>query len=352
MNHHTESTPDLTTGIDLSDQTSAYCTLDAQGTILREGSFPTSLESLRQMFEGGARSRLVLEASTQAPWIARELENLGHQVIVANPRNVHLISKSAKKTDRNDARTLARIGRADPKLLAPVHVRKASSLAVRALIRARKHLVNTRTRLLCLVRAECKVQGTKLDCSRQRLVATARREMPEILRPALLPTLELIDELTARIRHYDSEVGRLCKEEFPETGALRQIRGVGPLVALAFVATIEDPTRFDDSRNVGAYFGLVPRSYQSGNWDPNLRISKQGDGTMRSLLVAAAAHILRQSSPDSTLKRFGRRIANRGNPRDKARARIAVARKLAVILHRLWLTGEVYEPMRGASDPS
>jgi transposase len=271
-------------------------------------------------------------------------------VIVANPRQLSLISKSARKTDRNDARTLARLGRVDPRLLSPIYLRDEKSLAARALLGARKQLVETRTRLIAQVRAECKVHGVRLASASSAYFARKHRSaIPAILHDALLPLMDVLEALNERIDHYDERIEDLCKRQYPETRVLRQVRGVGAQVALAFVTSIVDPRRFRDSRNVGAYVGLVPRSFQSGTSDPNLRISKQGDGQLRTLLVNAATHILRRSSPDSSLKRFGRRIASRGNPRDKARARIAVARKVAVLLHRLWLTGEVYEPLRGVT---
>lgn len=349
MKQSSVQVPSRTIGIDLSDETASYCAIDAAGEVQQEGSVPMTVEGLREQFGGREGCRIVLEASTQSPWVARCLEGLGHEVIVANPRQLHLISKSVRKTDRNDARTLARIGRLDPKLLHPVYQRSERCLAVRALLRARKQLVWTRTRLISLVRSESKVHGHRLpSCSAEAFAKRVQKAIPDVLQAALNPLLAELKSLNDHIRHYDQEIERLGKHEFPQTRVLRQVRGVGPLVALSFVATLEDPRRFSDSRQVGAYVGLTPRVYQSGQSDPNLRISKQGDGDMRTLLVTAAAHIMRRSSPDSALKRHGRRIASRGNPRDRARARVAVARKLAVLLHRLWVTAEVYEPLRAA----
>ena len=350
MKESNANMPARTIGIDLSQETSTYVALGADGDLLGEGKFPTTTEGIDSVFGELPRSRMILEASGVTHWVARQLEGMGHEVIVANPRRVHLISKSSRKTDRNDADILARLGRVDPGLLYPIWLRDAKCLAVRAGLRARKQLVWTRTRLINLVRAECKVHGTRLaSCTSAAFAKSAKPAIPEILRRSLLPILDTLDALTKQIRHYDKEIEQISKEEFPVTQVLRQVTGVGPLVALSYAVTIGDPKRFHDSRHVGAYVGLVPRVYQSGQSDPHLRITKEGDRDLRALLVNAATHILRQSSPDSALKRCGRRIANRGNPRDRARARIAVARKLAVLLHRLWLTGEVYQPLPAAS---
>ena len=143
----------------------------------------------------------------------------------------------------------------------------------------------------------------------------------------------------------DREVERLCQERYQETGGLRQIPGVGPLTALAFVLTLEDPNRFAKSRNVGAYLGLRPRQRDSGGQRPQLRITKAGDAMLRRLLVTAAHYVLGPFGPDTDLRRFGLRLAERGGRAAKKRAAVAVARKLAVVLHRLWITGEVYQAL-------
>lgn len=347
-----KTTPDMpaqTVGVDLSDETATFVTLAADGSIHAEGSFLMTTAGVGAFFEQLPPSRVVLEASTQTNWVARCGQALGHEMIVANPRRVHLISKSTRKTDRNDAHTLARLGRVDPKLLHPVWLRSEKNLATRAALKARGQLVRTRARLITLARSECKVQGVRLPTSATSAFAkTAPGRIPAILRDSLGPIFDVLRNLTEQIGRYDKLIQKLCEEEFPETGVLQQVSGVGPLVSLAFVLSIGDPRRFSDSRQVGAYLGLVPRVYQSGQSDPDLRISKEGDRDLRTLLVNSATHILRRSAPDTALKRSGRRIANRGNPRDKARARIAVARKLAVLLHRLLLTSERYEPLRAA----
>ena len=176
----------------------------------------------------------------------------------------------------------------------------------------------------------------------------APEHIPEALRPALVPILEQIASLTERIRDYDRKLERISKERYPETELLRQVEGIGALTALTFVLTLEDPHRFEKSRSVGAYLGLVPASDRSGERDPQKRISKEGDELLRKLLVGSAHYILGPFGSDSDLRRHGEKIASRGGKNSKKRAVVATARKLAVLLHSLWASGEVYEPLRNA----
>jgi transposase len=170
--------------------------------------------------------------------------------------------------------------------------------------------------------------------------------IPEALWPALGPILKTIGSLTERIREYDRQLEMVCQEHYyPETELFRQVEGVGALTALTFVLTLEDPSRFAKSRSVGAYLGLVPSKDQSGERDPQERISKEGDEMLRRLLVGSAHYILGPFGRDSDLRRHGLKIASRGGKNAKKRAAVAVARKLSVLLHRLWITGELYEPL-------
>jgi transposase len=172
--------------------------------------------------------------------------------------------------------------------------------------------------------------------------------IPEALWPALEPILKTIGSLTERIRDYDRQLETICQEHYPETNLLRQVEGVGALTALTFVLTLEDPYRFEKSRSVGAYLGLVPARDQSGDRDPQKRISKEGDERLRKLLVGSAHYILGPFGSDSDLRRHGHRIATRGAKNAKKRAAVAVARKLSMLLHRLWITAEVYDPLYNA----
>lgn len=349
MEERSVKCPQRCIGLDLGDQASSWCELGSQGELVGEGTVETSREAFTKLWGSRARTRIVMEATRGTHWVRQCLKALGHEVFVANPRRLDLITKSSRKTDRNDARMLARIGRVDLDLLSPVHERSDQSMQTRALVRARSQLVRTRTKLVNQIRGTLKVFGYRLpSLSPERFHVRAKALIPEGLHAALLPLFGVLEKLAETIAGYDEWITAMC-ERIPQTALLRQIHGVGPLVAACFVTSLEDPRRFKDSRAVGAYLGLVPASRQSGASDPRLRITKQGDSVLRSLLVTAATHVMRQSAPDCDLKRYGRRIARGGTPRDKARARIAVARKLGCLMHRLWLTGEVYRPLRESS---
>lgn len=257
--------------------------------------------------------------------------------------------KSQHKTDHFDARMLARLGRADPKLLSPVQHRGEQAQKDRALLQARDGLVRCRVLLINQVRGMAKSLGVRVPrCSPTVFGRRVRETVPRDLFPGLTALLETIDGLTAQLDGLDAQVKGLCREGYPEVAGLQQIGGVGPITALSFVLTLEDPARFADSRTVGAYLGLCPRQHSSGDRAPQLRITKAGDVMVRRYLVQAAHYILGPFGPDCDLRRYGLRICERGGKNAKKRAAVAVARKLAVLLHHLWLTGEDYEPLINA----
>lgn len=290
--------------------------------------------------------RVAIEAGTHSPWVSRLLEECGHEVLVANARKVRLIYSNKRKTDEMDAENLARLARLDPKLLYPLKHRGEDSQAHMAIIRSREALVSARTQLVNHVRGAVKSFGARLPkCPARSFHNRAPEHIPEALWPALGPILEQIGSLTERIRDYDRKLETISKERYPETELLRQVEGIGPLTALTFVLTLEDPYRFERSRSVGAYLGLVPASDRSGDRDPQRRISKEGDEMLRKLLVGSAHYILGPFGSDSDLRRHGEKIAFRGGKNAKRRAVVAVARKLSVLLHRLWVNAEVYDPL-------
>jgi transposase len=199
------------------------------------------------------------------------------------------------------------------------------------------------------VRGAVKSFGARLPkCPARSFHKRAKEHVPEALLAALGPILEQIASLTERIRDYDRRLEAISKDHYPETELLRQVEGVGPLTALTFVLSLDEPHRFERSRSVGAYLGLVPATARSGESDPQKRISKEGDQMLRKLLVGSAHYILGPFGQDSDLRRHGQKIASRGGKNAKKRAAVAVARKLSVLLHHLWVSGEVYDPLHDA----
>jgi transposase len=343
--------PKMTAGLDIGDKYSYLCLIDKHsGEVMEEGRLRTTPEALRRRFASEQPPmRIAIEAGTHSPWVSRVLEECGHEVLVANARKLRLIYANKRKTDEVDAENLARLARLDPKLLYPLKHRGEESQAHMAIIRSRQALVGARTQLVNHVRGAVKSFGARLPkCPARSFHKRVSEHIPEALRPALGPILEQIGSLTQRIRNYERQLEAISKEHYPETELLRQVEGVGPLTALTFVLTLEDPYRFEKSRSVGAYLGLVPASDQSGDRDPQRRISKEGDEMLRKLLVGSAHYILGPFGSDSDLRRHGEKIASRGGKNSKKRAAVAVARKLSVLLHRLWVTGEVYDPLYNA----
>ena len=342
--------PPMTAGLDLGDRYSYLCLLDSDsGEVIEEGRLRTSPEAFRRRFCSERPMRLAIEAGTHSPWVSRVLEECGHEVLVANARKLRLIYANKRKTDEVDAENLARLARLDPKLLYPLKHRGEESQAHMAIVRARQALVGARTQLVNHVRGTVKSFGARLPkCPARSLHKRAQEHIPEELLPALEAVLEQIASLTERIGDYDRKLETISRERYPETELLRQVEGIGPLTALTFVLTLEDPHRFEKSRSVGAYLGLVPARDQSGDRDPQKRISKEGDEMMRKLLVGSAHYILGPFGSDSDLRRHGEKIASRGGKSAKKRAAVAVARKLSVLLHRLWVSGEVYDPLHNA----
>jgi transposase len=335
----------LTIGLDLGDRSSWYCVLDESGEVILEQRLSTTAKGIEEVFGGMPRSRIALETGTHSPWVSRLLSELGHEVIVAHARNVRLIGESRRKDDRLDARTLARLARIDPQLLCPVKHRSAKAQAHLTVIRARAGLVRARTALINVARGLTKSYGERLrGCSPRNLNPQKAESLSPELRVALEPLLEEIESLSERIRECNRRIEGIAQEHYPETALLKQVKGVGTLVALTYMLTLEDPHRFSKSRDAGCYSGLQAGRRNSGQSEPQMRISKEGDAYLRGLLVQSAHHILGPFGADSDLRRWGLKLAERGGKNGKKRAIVATARKLAVLLHRLWINGEVYEP--------
>jgi transposase len=339
----------ITIGMDLGDKTSRYCALGQDGEVLFERATATTKKGMGQVFGALSRCRIALEVGTHSPWVSRLLKSFGHEVIVANARQVKLISQSTRKDDKLDARTLARLARIDPELLRPIRHRSERAQLDLTQIRVRAALVEARTGLVNGARGLAKALGERLPkCDADNLDVEQLAGWPAELQTALRPLLEQVAALTEKIRACEQRLEQIAREEYPETELLKQVSGVGTLIALTFVLTLEDAARFRKSRDVGCYVGLRPKSRDSGESQPQLGISKEGDVYVRKLLVQGAHCILSKRSPDTDLKRWGLKLCARGGKNAKKRALVAVARKLGILLHRLWVTGAVYEPLRNS----
>lgn len=339
--------PKITIGLDLGDKKSWVCEVDAAAKVVRESVVATARGALEAYFGNREPCRVVMEVGTHSPWISRQLEAMGHEVVVANSSKVYGgQARRRKRNDRLDAEFLARQGRSDVKLLYPLKHRSARAQEQLELIRARDQLVRARTKLINHVRGTVKSLGSRIGkCSAEAFAGRAMYEVPAELRGVLNPVVEVIADLTKRIREMDRQVERVALE-YPAVARLQQPSGVGPLTALAYVLLVEDPTRFKDSRAVGPYFGLVPKLDESSDSKPQLRITKAGDELGRRLLVSAANYILGPFGPECDLRRYGAAIMARGGKNAKRRAVVAVARKLAVLLHHLWVSGAEYDADR------
>jgi transposase len=341
--------PERTIGIDLSDRRSQACVLDLHGKVIRRFSFATTRTALEKTFADQPHCRVALEVGTHSPWMSRRLAEMGHEVIVANARQVQSITQSDRKNDAADAEQLARLARSDPKLLHPIVHRGEEAQRDGALLSVRRQLVAMRVALVVQARGLAKALGERLPRSGPEAFVRRVEEAGQAdLFPGLRPLLDTVTHLGVRIRELEKALAQRTAQAYPEVAHLRQVPGVGPITSLSYVLRIEDPRRFDRSRRVGSYVGLQPKQRDSGAQRPQLSISKSGDPELRRLLVQCAQWILARG-PDSDLKRFGLRLAQRGGRAAKKKAVIALARKLAVVLHRLWRHGEVYEPLHRAT---
>src|SRR6202166_4636822 len=337
----------LTVGVDLGDQWSHYCILGLEGETLAEGQLRTTPQHIAEFFQAWNAARVVFEVGTHSPWVQEVISGCGHEVLVANPRLMEGSKRRKRKNDRVDANKLVRLGRVDPQSLHPMQHRSKEVRQDLVVLRARDALVAARTELINTTRGLVKSMGTRLPkCSSRSFAPKGEEAVPVEIREALLPLVRLAAALSAAIKEYDKKIEELGREKYGHTALLRQVKGVGPITALAYVLTLENPQRFAKSRDVGPYLGLVPKQEDSGESQPQLGISKTGDTMVRKLLVGSAHYILGPFGPDTDLRRYGLRLCERGGKNGKKRAAVAVARKLAVLLHCLWVSGEVYEPLR------
>lgn len=352
--------PRITVGIDLGDASNQICVMNQIGVITEEYKTHNTREAFNLLGKKYPQARFVMEVGSHSPWISEQLRAMHCEVFVGNARKLKAISTHERKCDELDARTLAKIGRMDTRLLYPIQHVSQDARKDRLVISSRENLVNTRKRLIQSVRGSVKsfgerIESTSADCFPKKARKSLAHEA-DIL-AAFEPTLKSIEQLNESIKVLDSKIDELSAEKYPATKILRQISGVGPITSIAFILAIEDPDRIVGTRDIAAYFGLVPRRDQSGNVDKQLGISKTGNPYIRKLLVQCAQHLMGEKGPDCDLKRFGLRRAGQGGDGTKKAAKgakkkaiVAVARKLAVILLSLWRSESEYDPFRNSPE--
>lgn len=336
----------VSVGLDVSDRKSCWVGLSGEGKVLERGQVNTRSPEIEKWATAMAATTIALEAGPHSPWISRLLERCGHEVIVGNPAKLPSISRSRSKSDWRDAEQLARLARFDRTMLHQIQHRTERAQQDLQVIRSRDVAVRARSRLISHVRGTVKAHGQVIGrCSATAFAGRARTVVTGPLHEIVEPILEAIDKLSATIDCYEHRIEQLAAGPYAETRWLTQIKGVGALTALTYMLILGEASRFRRSRMVGPYLGLVPARDQSGESDPQKGISKEGDRLMRRLLVQSAHYILGPFGVDSDLRRHGEAIAARGGKNATKRAAVAVARKLAVLLHHLWISHQEYIPL-------
>jgi len=328
-------------GIDLHQNETEICVVDDDGTLIEQARIKTTRKALRRRFDGQPSMKVAMEAGGSSPWVSRLIESMGHDVVVCAPRRVRLIAESTMKSDEIDAQVLARLVRVDEGFLGRVTHRSESAQLQRGLMTARTALVNARSRWVHSARGILRSFGFRVPGgSTSRFhERCAKVEMPDDLRAVVQPLLNQTEQVSLEIQALDDLLEDIAATN-PIAQHLQAVPGVGTIVALYFVFSIDDPDRFQHSRDVAAFFGLRPILRGSGEVCHSGRITKEGDPEMRRLLIQAA-HGMINSRKSCALQQWALKLAAR---RGKKKALVALARKIAVLLHHLWVTGEVYRP--------
>ena len=336
-------------GVDLGDKHSFVCLIDLDGKVVERKKLRTSLAAFERYFGEWAGMRVVLEAGCHSNWVYRLLQRLQHEPLMADTHRLALITPSLSKDDRTDAERLAELGLRRPEMLNPVQPPSLETQSDRTVLKAREALVEVRTKLINSVRGTLKSFGVRLPASSGAALASkAGPRLPHELRETLGPLLLVIQPATDEIRRYDKRILQLGEKKYPQTKRMRSARGVGPITSLAFVLHLDNnPQRLRRSRDAGARLGLRLKRRNSGERSPELSITKTGDPMLRRLLVQCAQYMLGPWGEDSTLRRWGLRLAARGGKSAKRKAVVAVARKLAVLLHVLWQRDVDFDPFYG-----
>lgn len=335
-------------GFDVSQKTTkafAVCGKEDSGKAETIGTDRQSICGfLQKCFPEAYRVCVVMETGTHALWMSRLVEAMGYEVIVAHARDLRVIYSSVKKNDAIDAEKLARLAQYDRTLLHPVKLMDAARQHDFAIMKARDTLVRQRTAIVNTVRGLMRSLGESDDSFTVKNMKDAARLLSPDTLDIVKPLLDQLKSIDEGIKKYDRKIEKLCKK-YKETTSLRQVKGVGPAIALAFVLVIGDPRRFPGGAKACSYLGLVPRQDQSGETDKQLGITKNGNSMVRRLLIQGAQYIMGPFGEECDLRTFGKRIASRGGMTARKKAKVAVARKLVKVLLQLWAKPSVpYDP--------
>lgn len=336
-------------GMDMGDKNHKAVGLSEDGEVVDRAEVPCTPEDVRVYLERHPGALLAIETGTHCRWVSRVGLDLGHEALVGNARKLRMIWDSSRKNDWRDAEMLAKVARTDRSLLHPVTLRDDGDQELMRLVKSRDILVKSRTGIVNQIRGFCKSEGVRLPkCSSESLARLEHEVCPSV-RAVTKPLFATLKELAKKIGLYDRMIADGLKRMRGEDAALLDtIAGVGPVTAAAFLAAVGDVSAFGSARDAGPCFGLVPRRDQSGETDKQLRITKEGNGIVRRLLVTSANYIMGPFGKDSDLRRHGMRIAERGGRNARKRAKVAVARKLAVVMLAVLMGRSAYRPLRDA----
>lgn len=333
-------------GMDLGDKTHKAVVIGDNSQIIARAEVPCDPRGLGDFLSAYPGALLAIETGTHCRWISDIAHSLGHEVLVGNARKLRLIWQSSQKDDWNDAYNIARVARFDRSLFHPVKLRDGDGQRALRLVKARDVLVRSRTAIVNQIRGFCKSEGFRLpSCSSESFV-NLKQSLPPAVMDVALPLFAALEQLTDSIKHYDAIIKKALDRLYKEDSAIIQsIPGVGPITAAAYLAAVGDVATFTKVRDVGAYFGLTPKLDQSGDTDKQLRITKEGNEIVRRLLVTSANYIMGPFGKDNDLRRHGERIAARGGKNARKRAKVAVARKLAVVMAAMLKNRTMYKPL-------
>jgi transposase len=333
-------------GLYVSNKSTSACIIDRNGRVLFEGKGATSRSGLEKLLKEFKGLQCVVEAGSLAETVCMLVETLGHKVEILDARHAKAVTATKRKTDSLDARNLAQVCRTG--WYKRVHRKSGDARELRSYLVSRRQLVKVVTSTASAIRGILRAHGIIIETGdgknfEEKVLKSLKQEASPMLREAIGPLLMTWKQVRAREVSMYRTLNRQIAKKNKDIQHLMTVPGVGPATAAAFVATIDTPQRFKSSEQVASYLGLVPSVYQSGETEIKGRITKNGDELLRWLLIEAATTMLSRSKKEFPLRKWGLRLQEQ---KGFGKARVAVARKLACLLHHLWVTGQPFQATR------